>query len=295
MKAIAAVSVAAHKIGIPVIGHIPDNTWVEQAFRMGYRSIEHLDGYVASLGPRTQGATPNADRLDQVKIDTSSSAIAALAAATKRADVWNCPTQQLWDSREEGMKEDTVAQWPELRYLSGRALWFWKRGFAYEQHDDVYASRPGGTLDTRRRIITALQAAGAGILSGTDAGARASNVIYMVPGFSLHRELVALARAGLTPYQALATSTRNVAEYFGTLSERGTIAVGKRADVVLLGGNPLADIRNTQRIAGVMHDGRWFSREELDRGLNALVGKFLMSTSIVCDSTCPPAAPGEEE
>ena len=81
----------------------------------------------------------------------------------------------------------------------------------------------------------------------------------------MHDELQAFVQAGLTPYQALLTGTRNVAEFFGTLAETGTIAVGKRADLVLLTENPLADIRHTMQPAGVMLGGRWLGREELDR------------------------------
>jgi imidazolonepropionase-like amidohydrolase len=121
----------------------------------------------------------------------------------------------------------------------------------------------GGTQDVAFQMIRALQAAGAGLLSGTDASAT-PYFPYLVPGFILHRELAALVRAGLTPYQALVTSTRNVAVYFGTLSESGTVAVGKRSDLVLLEGNPLVDIRNTTRIAGVMLGGRWFPRAALE-------------------------------
>jgi imidazolonepropionase-like amidohydrolase len=73
--------------------------------------------------------------------------------------------------------------------------------------------------------------------------------------------------SGLTPYQALATGTRNVAAYAGTLDRTGTIETGKRADVVLLQANPLQDIANTTRIAGVMIGGRWLAKADIDRRL----------------------------
>ena len=109
-------------------------------------------------------------------------------------------------------------------------------------------------------IISALKEAGAGLLSGTDACA---STMYGVPGPSLHQELQRLVLAGLTPYEALETSTRNVAVFFGTLAESGTVEVGKRADLVLLDGNPLEDITNSSNIAGVMIGGRWFSHDTL--------------------------------
>jgi imidazolonepropionase-like amidohydrolase len=91
-----------------------------------------------------------------------------------------------------------------------------------------------------------------------------------VPGFSAHRELQTLVAAGLTPYQALETGTRNVAGYFGTLDRTGTVTEGKVADLLLLDADPRADITNTTRIAGVMVRGRWLPRSELDRRLAVL-------------------------
>ena len=121
------------------------------------------------------------------------------------------------------------------------------------------------TMQTRRRLIRALHAGGAGLLLGSDAPQ-----IYNVPGFSIHRELEALVAAGLTPYQALETGTRNVAVFFGTSDRTGTIEVGKRADLVLLDANPLTDIRNTGRQSGVMLRGRWLSRAEIQTRLDAI-------------------------
>jgi imidazolonepropionase-like amidohydrolase len=70
--------------------------------------------------------------------------------------------------------------------------------------------------------------------------------------------------AGLTPYQALETGTRNIARYFGTERETGTVERGKRADLVLLEADPLVDIRNTTKRAGVMLRGRWLPQAEIE-------------------------------
>jgi imidazolonepropionase-like amidohydrolase len=91
----------------------------------------------------------------------------------------------------------------------------------------------------------------------------------MVYGWTLHRELESLVGAGLSPYQALSAATRNPAEYFGAAAEWGTIERGKRADLVLLSANPLADIRNTTRIEGVSIGGRWLDRAALDAMIRA--------------------------
>jgi imidazolonepropionase-like amidohydrolase len=70
--------------------------------------------------------------------------------------------------------------------------------------------------------------------------------------------------AGLKPYEALKTGTANVGSHFGTQATVGTVAVGRRADLVLLDANPLTGIANSSRIAGVMVNGRWLSKADID-------------------------------
>ena len=88
-----------------------------------------------------------------------------------------------------------------------------------------------------------------------------------MPGFSTHRELESLVASGLTPFQALETGTRNIATYFDTQKETGTIEKGKRADLILLDADPLADIRSTTRRSGVMVRGRWLPQAEIEQRL----------------------------
>ena len=108
-------------------------------------------------------------------------------------------------------------------------------------------------------MLIALDDAGVQIMSGTDAA-----VPMMVPGFSLHDELETMVNAGLSPYNVLRTSTYNPALYLNQLEIFGTIEEAKRADLVLLEGNPLDDIINTKQITGTMVRGRWYSRADLD-------------------------------
>jgi imidazolonepropionase-like amidohydrolase len=110
-------------------------------------------------------------------------------------------------------------------------------------------------------VLKILQDSGVKLLLGTDE----------LPWLGvITSELHALVRAGLTPYQALLTGTRNVAEYFGTLARSGTVAVGKQADLVLVAGNPLDDVRHTAHPVGVLLGGRWLSHVELARRLKGL-------------------------
>lgn len=108
------------------------------------------------------------------------------------------------------------------------------------------------------RIIRALRDGGARLVLGTDTG----NPL-VVPGFTVHEELELLVNTGLTPYEALRAGTRNAAELMGAARESGTVAVGQRADLLLVEGNPLTDVAQAGRIAGVMARGRWLDAREL--------------------------------
>ena len=88
-----------------------------------------------------------------------------------------------------------------------------------------------------------------------------------MPGFSLHEELSNFVSAGMSRYEALKSATVDAAEFMGLPGEFGVVKRGARADLVLLEGNPLDDVRNASRIAGVMVRGRWLSREVLHHGM----------------------------
>ena len=106
-------------------------------------------------------------------------------------------------------------------------------------------------FDMAMRNVKTLHDAGVFIALGTDSGAMPTRVA----GFSEHRELQLLVKAGLKPAEALLCATAHSAEVIGQGNDRGTLQAGKRADFVVLAGNPLADIRNTTRLAMVWHGG----------------------------------------
>jgi len=101
--------------------------------------------------------------------------------------------------------------------------------------------------------------AGVPILAGTD-----TMNPQCFPGFGIHDELALLVDAGLSPLAALQAATRNAAEFMGQLDRRGTIEVGKTADLVLLDKDPLAGIHNTRSIQADVLSGKLYPRSELD-------------------------------
>jgi imidazolonepropionase-like amidohydrolase len=79
----------------------------------------------------------------------------------------------------------------------------------------------------------------------------------------MHEELGYYVEAGMTPYEALSTSTKNVSLYLEDQTS-GTIQVGNRADLVLLRANPLTDISNIKAIEGIFTQGTWLSKKNID-------------------------------
>jgi imidazolonepropionase-like amidohydrolase len=102
------------------------------------------------------------------------------------------------------------------------------------------------------------------ILAGTDTGDP-----YVIPGRALHDELEQLVEAGLTPREALEAATLAPVRFFETEKEMGSIEKGKLADMVLLDGSPLDDIRNVRKVQGVFIHGRYLARKDLDAILEA--------------------------
>jgi len=109
------------------------------------------------------------------------------------------------------------------------------------------------------RIVGLMYRAGVPILAGTD-----TMNPQCFPGFGIHDELALLVDAGLPSLAALQAATRNAAEFMGQLDRRGTIEVGKAADLVLLDKDPLADIHNTRSIQAVVLNGKLYPRASLD-------------------------------
>lgn len=211
----------------------------------GNAPIVHLDGYLDNLvgaagnGQGGDGDSPQPLQWDSLfrepsykdkKVDEAK--IKEATAATQKAGVWNIPT---------------IAE-------TERMIELWS---------GTTAAKNSVALQIYRAVLKNLQASGAKILTGTGAPAW-----DMAPGAAVSRELERMTAAGLTPYQALEASTKNVAAFLGTSDSVGTIAAGKAADLVLLNGNPLDDINNTAKVAGTMVYGQWLPKSKIDAKMN---------------------------
>jgi len=254
-----ALAAKADELKMPFAGHVPAAVGLMRALYARYATIDHLDGYVEGLtaNPAVHSQFFGTNLMSAV----DESRFASLVSASKAAGVWQVPTQVLMDNLLNDLPTSTLVARPEMKYaIPQESIKNWTA--QREKFQQIPQADRAKLLGLRRRFIKALHDAGVPFALGSDAPQ-----LWNVPGFSAHRELRSLVDAGLTPYQALRTATKNVGTYFRTESTTGTIAAGKRADLVLLDANPLVNIDNSTRIAGVMVNGRWMSRAAIDKRL----------------------------
>ena len=263
-----AIAAAAKEVNIPFVGHVSFGVGVWRAIDAGYSSIDHLDGFIEGLVPGIETMNEQQAGLFAMFIadEADTTQIPKLMRGLKEKNVWVVPTQSLaerWfapeftpdmfkaDPDAKYMKPETANQWMDVK----------KNLMSNPQYNVAEVQQ---FIKLRRKLIYACQQNGVGLLLGCDAPQ-----IFNVPGFSTHHELQYLVRAGLTPYQALRTGTVNVAAYLNR-PDAGVIKQGAIADVILLAGNPLKDITQTQQIEGVALGGKWMTKASIAAALNKL-------------------------
>lgn len=296
-SAYAGLIVAARRRGLPVAGHVPVAVHPLYAARAGQRSIEHQlsawADYIVYASTREStfvsraralvGKPFNPNRLiggwpvpelDSLTASFSRAKADSLARGMARTRVWHTPTLHVF-STIYLLPPDSAASLisPRLRYVP-RAF---REPLASMLAEAAQLSRDTARLAARARMrdlhadmVRRLHRAGVPLLAGTDA---VPMYPLTVPGFTLHDELLALARAGVPTAAVLRAATIEPARYLGALDTLGTIERGKIADLVLLDGNPLADIRNTSRINAVILRGRLVDSESR-RGMLADVARL---------------------
>ncbi|MBW3630654.1 MAG: amidohydrolase family protein [Gemmatimonadetes bacterium] len=244
-----ALASEARRLGIPLVGHAPRDIPLTEAADSGMRSIEHMETVMLRLG----NASPEERRAVFAHLARAGTAI----TTTLVTDV---AYRQTPDSVAYAVIADTLNRIDHRRrFLSSGLLAYWKFGL-----DTKIIEGPHDWAESHRRQLADLRLAreaGVPILVGSDLG-----VSLVYPGSSVHEELQLLVeQGGLDPLEALRGATVYPARTLGLSDSVGMIASGREADFVLLDANPLDNIRNTQRISGVVLDGRYFDRRGLDR------------------------------
>jgi imidazolonepropionase-like amidohydrolase len=263
--AVFAIAEEAHRQGITFVGHVPDSVRASQASNAGQKSFEHLIGIFEGSSPLEDQFIKGIKTEGQFLSTYDPKRAAALFALLAKNQTWQCPTL-VWERGGNLIDQTDFASDTRAKYAP--AYWkdvTWKRFTEEIMHDfntDDLATRKR-FVEKELEVVNAMHRAGIPFLAGTDAPPG----VYIFPGFSLHEELQRFVAAGFTPMEALQTATLNPAKFLGMDDRLGTIEKGKVADLVLLDANPLDDIRNTQRIAAVIVNGRYFSRTDLDKML----------------------------
>ena len=246
--------------GHRVAGNLPESVTAQQAVDARQGTIEDLDGVLLSCSSDEKELRRQRrdalEKQDQVALDRITAAVldtyskrkaGRLFADFRIFDVMETPllsahkrqsvpgTQQ--DQHFQYVSAATRKQWPEA--AQPQTL----NSLTYERYFSVVAEMNG---------------AGVQFLAGTDTG-----FPFSVPGFELHEELELLVRAGLSPAQALRAATIFPARNLRQEAILGTVQPQKIADLVLLEGNPLADIANIRKISAVFVNGKYFGKSDL--------------------------------
>jgi imidazolonepropionase-like amidohydrolase len=223
-------------------GHVPTSITAWEAIDAHQASLEHLFGVTKA-------------------VSNDEEALRFFEQCAIR-DVRISPTLVLWQ-RMAHVTDEKLAGDPRLKYVPDSIRKSWPGLKDETQDEDIGAYKR--QIEGIYKLVALATRTKVELLAGTDTGDP-----YTIPGATLHDELEQLVAAGLSPHQALAAATIAPARFFEWDEAMGTVEAGKLADLVLLDANPLVDIRNTRKIAGVFTRGKYHSRRDLDAILNAV-------------------------
>ncbi|MEO6391833.1 MAG: amidohydrolase family protein [Pyrinomonadaceae bacterium] len=272
----AAVDEAA-KQNIRVVGHADSRyVGVPRAWK-ARQQIEHLDGYLEMLLPENspiKGSVSdvyiynpkNWDSLDVI----DESKIPEVARKTVESNPFVDPTQSFMKNTFGLPRtEESIRAQPDFRFYNQRNQDFYIGYLKKTRLNEVPLEKRARWVAIRNKLIKAIYDAGGKIMTGSD-----TPEFLFLYGFTEHREMRALADAGLSNFAVLQAATVNPSMYLGVLDKAGTIEKGKRADLVLLEANPLENISNTERRVGVMLKGRYFTQPEMNKWLDEIAPRM---------------------
>ncbi len=279
-----AILHAAKEHDFPVYGHVPTRLGLKGVLTSGQKSFEHMIDFSYALLPNDSPVRAHLVEMwgDKEKRNwrgmfldpyekADRSKIPDLAAKVAAARVWICPTLTLSSNVAADAAEfDKRRSDPSMRYVPPQERSFWEmraQFYTTDEHNDPAIMKRG--FEAMLIAVKALHDAGARLIVGTD-----TPNPFVIAGFSVHEELKHFVNAGLTPYEAIKAATHDAAEFVDALDEWGTVAVGRRADLILVDANPLENVANVSKQIGVMVRGCWYSKTKLQPRLDALADKY---------------------
>lgn len=257
-----AIISTARELNMDVIGHVPMSLSVEYVLDAGQKFIAHSE----EIAKHAKG-------------NYSSERIDYFAEILAKRGMWMTPTLVTTRSLVEFFDgPDRVFSRPELKYFRHpmqQGVWSFMTEKIYGPIPANARAQIRADFDKFQRPFTkAFHDKGGKLMAGSD-----TVIPGLGPGFALHRELKELVDVGLTPFEALRTSTTVPFEYLGEINKAGTIQVGKQSDLVLLDGNPLKDITAASKVAGVLMRGRWIGPDEIKKRMSDIEESFQGSSS----------------
>lgn len=241
---------------LQVYAHVPASMTLEDVLGLHIDNIEHLDGFDRSLGGEGQGAHARwaASPVERM---------APLAQRVAASGVWQTPTLMVNLAPSRAFVDmDAADAAPEMRYAVQGLLDFWHSYPARLPAGTDFAARYRVVQQAHARrldMLRALREAGAPLLLGTDAPNP-----YVLYGFAIHEEFGFYREAGFSNTEILRIATLDAARFLDKQGEFGVVREGARADLLLLAGDPEADLAVLRAPLGVMAAGRWYGRARLD-------------------------------
>jgi imidazolonepropionase-like amidohydrolase len=250
------------------------NAIIDEAFKQGLKSLGHIPN--AFQGKLEQVFVPHFGMVahaEEFSKNTDSFSLAdalKFAKLSKENDTWLTPTltTMVWIANQTH-SIDCIKNLTSLKYVHPLLQSKWLTANNYVKNaSPENVTKFDKMVKFHFVLVKAFKEAGVPIIAGSDAG-----VSGVVAGFSLHDELALLVQAGLTPAEALNSATLLSARWMGVDHQIGSIEKGKLADLVLLDQNPLIDINNTRKIAGVFVNGKWLDKTKLSAMLTDLANR----------------------
>ncbi|EAZ80489.1 amidohydrolase family protein [Algoriphagus machipongonensis] len=269
MDEFLAISKKAQELNIPFGGHVSLDVGLEASLKGGYKSIEHMDGYVEALipdyskvldpkqaGPFTMLLVKEADL----------SKLPELVKMTLDTEAWIAPTLTLFDRYFGYKPAEEYRNIPEMKYMSAEQVQNWINAKKpYEEAGVLTKENVQPYLNFRNMLFMTLHEAGVPILMTSD-----SPQVFNVPGFSIHHEIELMSEAGMSNYEILKTGSVNPAKYFNQEDEWGVLKKGASADFVLVKGNPLEDLETLKEPIMVVMKGEMYDKEALEKQLEKI-------------------------
>lgn len=276
-----AVALEAKRRGIPFDGHVPRAVPIEHALVSGMRNFEHVYRYrdaATREGLPTKGEALSELllKLHRGEMEYSDwidpDKLAALAQATRMNDVWNVPTLIVNRGMDANRSERAaLLDSPMMKYVHKENRSFWNPDNDFRLRDKSDEQLDVRKLHTRsfKQVVAALDKADAKIMAGSD-----TYNPFTFEGYSLLEEVEQLAATGMGNYRSLQAATTTPGEFLKDVDTFGSIAEGMRADMILLHGNPVEDLKHLYTRSGVMVRGQWLPQERLQEMLDAIAAQY---------------------